>query len=113
MHEMAIAQSVLDIAVGEMERHASTGIRKIKVSVGEFSGVVKDALEFALEVLKTDTPAQNAEIEIETIGMTAECPDCGPAECTVNDLNLLCPHCESAMQISAGRDMRVDYLDLE
>ena len=113
MHEMAVAQSVLDIAVGEMEQHASTGIRKIKISVGEFSGVVKEALEFALDVLKTDTPAQNAEIEIETIGMTAECPACGPAECVVNDLNLLCPLCGSAMRVTAGRYMRVDYLDLE
>lgn len=110
---MAIAQSVLDIAVREMERHASTGIRKIKISVGEFSGVVKDALEFALEALKSETPAQNAEIEIETVGMTAECASCGPVKCGIRDLNLLCQLCGSTMRITAGRDMRVDYLDLD
>ena len=113
MHEMAIAQSDLDIADGEIERHASSGIRKIKISVGEFSGVVKDALELALEVLKYDTPARDAEIEIETVAMATECADCGPAVCAVNDLNLLCPRCGKAMQVTAGRYMRVDYLDLE
>ena len=64
MHEMSIAQSVLDIAVGEMEKNASAGIKKIKISIGEFSGVVKEALEFAFDVLITETPAAKASIVV-------------------------------------------------
>ena len=67
MHEMAIAESVLVIAVGEMQRHSSNGIRGIKLSIGEFSGVVKEALEFAFDVLKPGTPASEANIEIDMI----------------------------------------------
>lgn len=113
MHEMAIAQSVLDIAFGEMEKRAAVSVRKIKLTIGEFSGVVKDALEFAFDVLKSDTPASRAEIEIEVIPLTAECGTCGPVVCRLNDLNLLCPACETIVTISGGREMRVDYLDLD
>ena len=112
MHEMAIAQSVLDIAFGEMEKNASAGIRKIKISIGEFSGVVKDALEFAFDVLKTGTPAAKAEVEIEVLPMSAECSECGRVECRLNDLNLICPTCGRILFITSGRDMKVDYLDL-
>lgn len=113
MHEMAIAQSVLDIAVGEMNRHASRRIKKVKLSVGEFSGVVKDALEFAFEALKADTPASGAAFEIETVPMKIQCPECGPAECSLSDVNLICRRCGSSMQILSGRELKVDYLDLE
>ena len=113
MHEMAIAQSVLDIAFGEMERHASASVKKIKISIGEFSGVVKEALEFAFDVLKRDTPASKAEIDIEVLLMTARCSDCGDVECHINDLNLICPQCGRMLLLTAGREMKVDYLDLE
>lgn len=113
MHEMSIAQSVLDIAFGEMERHASVGVKKIKISIGEFSGVVREALEFAFEVLKRDTPAAAADIDIAVLPMTAECSKCGTVKCRVSDLNLFCPTCERTLVITGGRDMTVDYLDLE
>ena len=111
---MSIAQSVLDIAVGEMEKNASAGIKKIKISIGEFSGVVKEALEFAFDVLVTETPAAaKAAIEIEVVPMTAKCLDCGEFECKISDLNLFCPACGSVAFINNGREMKVDYLDLE
>jgi hydrogenase nickel incorporation protein HypA/HybF len=113
MHEMSIAQSVLDIAFGEMEKHASNGIRKIKISIGEFSGVVKEALEFAFQVLTPDTPAARAEVEIEVLPMAAECSQCGRVQCRIADLKLLCPGCGRPATVTAGREMRVDYLDLE
>lgn len=113
MHEMAIAQSVLDIAIGEMRRHSSAGIQRIKVSIGEFSGVVKEALEFAFDVLQPGSPAAGAMVEIEVVPMKAKCPLCGPVPCRLNDLNLLCPHCGEPLQLTAGRDMKVDYVDLD
>jgi hydrogenase nickel incorporation protein HypA/HybF len=113
MHEMAIAQGVLDIAFGEMEKRAAVSVRKIKLTIGEFSGVVKDALEFAFDVLKPDTPASGAVIEIEVVPMTAECATCGPVDCRLNDLNLLCPECGTVVTINSGREMRVEYLDLD
>lgn len=116
MHEMAIAQSVFDIAFGlarENADRADRKIRKIKLTIGEFSGVVKDALDFAFEVLKKDTPAAEAEIEIEVIKLAAVCDLCGEVECTLSDLKLKCKECGRQLLVTAGREMRVDYIDLD
>lgn len=113
MHEMAIAQSVLEIAFGEMEKRAARRVQKIKITIGEFSGVVKEALEFAFDVLTPDTPANGAEVEIEVVPLCAECEQCGPIECHLTDLNLICPSCGSTLRISGGREMRVEYLDID
>jgi hydrogenase nickel incorporation protein HypA/HybF len=96
-----------------MEKRAASRVQKIKITIGEFSGVVKDALEFAFEVLTPDTPASKAEIEIEIEPLTARCETCGPVECRLHDLNLACPTCDATLTINGGREMRVEYLDLD
>jgi hydrogenase nickel incorporation protein HypA/HybF len=88
-------------------------VQKIKITIGEFSGVVKEALEFAFDVLKSETPASGAEVEIEVVPLRAECTQCGPVKCHLNDLNLICPTCGSTLRISGGREMRVEYLDVD
>src|SRR3954447_14334145 len=103
MHEMAIAESVLNIAFGEMDRRAATRLTKVKLSIGEFSGVVKEALEFAFSALTHDTRAADAEFEIEVVPLKAECSTCGPARCLLYDLDLICPTCGGVMQITGGR----------
>ena len=113
MHELAIAESVLQIAFGEMDRRAATRLNKVKLSIGEFSGVVREALEFAFSALKPDTRAADAEFEIEVIPLTAECSNCGPAKCHLYDLDLICSACGGVLQITGGRDMKVEYLDIE
>jgi hydrogenase nickel incorporation protein HypA/HybF len=113
MHEMAIAQSVFDIAFGEAEKHGPAKIKKIKLSVGEFSGVVREALDFAFEVLKKDTPAADAAIEIEVVKLKAICDECGEIVCKLSDLRSTCSDCGRQLTISAGREMKVDYIDID
>jgi hydrogenase nickel incorporation protein HypA/HybF len=112
MHEMAIVQSVLDVAFREAEKNSSPAVTKIKLQIGELSGVVRDSVEFAFEVLKADTPAKEAELEIETLKLKAECGICGAADCRASDLNLICAGCGGTLHIVSGREMRVEYIDL-
>ena len=113
MHEMAIAQSVFDIAFAEAAGHSGARIRKIKLSIGEFSGVVKESLDFAFEAMKKDTPAAEAEIEIEIVRLTALCEECGPVKCRLNDLKFTCGGCGRQLTITGGKQMKVDYIDLD
>ncbi len=113
MHEMAIAQSVFDIAFGEARKHGVARIRKIKLSIGEFSGAVKDSLDFAFDVLKKNTPAADADIEIEVVKLRAVCDECGEVECRLGDIKFTCRKCGRKLTITAGRDMTVDYIDLD
>jgi len=110
---MAIVQSVLDVAFEEAEKHSSPEVKKIKLRIGEMSGVVRESVEFAFEVLKADTIARDADLEIETIRLTAECGQCGTAVLSVSDISLICRKCGGTLEIVTGREMKVEYIDLE
>lgn len=113
MHEMAIVQSVLDIAFSEAEKHSARKINKIKLRIGELSGVVRDSIEFAFEVLRQGTPAEEALLEIEPVPLKVVCRECGPAETKAGDLTLICGTCGNGLEIVSGREMKVEYIDLE
>jgi hydrogenase nickel incorporation protein HypA/HybF len=113
MHEMSIMESVLRVAENEARKNGSTRINRIKLKLGEFRGVVKEALEFAFEALKSDTLAANAELEVETVRLRVVCAACGEMESSPQDYNFLCPRCGQRLKIIAGREMQIEYLDLE
>jgi hydrogenase nickel incorporation protein HypA/HybF len=113
MHEASIVRSVIDIAENEARKHGGSNIRKIKLKVGEFRGVVKEALEFSFAAFKKDTLAAEAELEVETVRLRVECGACGPVDCPMNDFNLLCPRCRETLTIVEGQEMQVEYIDLE
>lgn len=113
MHEMSIMESVLELAENEARKNGSTRINRIKLNLGEFRGVVKEALEFAFEALKTGTLADNAELEVETIRLRVVCAACGEMGLSPQDYNFFCPRCGQMLKIIAGREMRIEYIDLD
>jgi hydrogenase nickel incorporation protein HypA/HybF len=113
MHEATIAQSVIEIAEGVARQGGSANVRKIKLRVGEFSGVVGEALEFSFQVLKKGTLAENAELEVETVWLRVKCRDCAGIEVAMDDFNLLCPGCGEMLHIMAGREMQVEYVEID
>jgi hydrogenase nickel incorporation protein HypA/HybF len=113
MHEAAIVQSVIEIAETEARRCGASNVSRIKLKIGEFRGVVTEALEFAFAVLRKGTLAAEADLEIETVRLRVECGDCGPVDCSLSDFNLLCPQCGGMLAIIAGREMQVEYIDVD
>lgn len=114
MHELALAENILKISEVEARKHQAASITKIKLRVGEFTGVVREALEFSFQVLKQGTLAENAELEIECIPLETRCPQCGrTATSPLQDVCLICPTCGNAVEILSGRDLQVEYVCLE
>jgi hydrogenase nickel incorporation protein HypA/HybF len=58
MHELSIAQGILDIVREHVPEGQSAGVRTIEVRVGRMSGVVPESLEFCFEALVLDSPFQ-------------------------------------------------------
>ncbi|HWG84499.1 MAG TPA: hydrogenase maturation nickel metallochaperone HypA, partial [Deinococcales bacterium] len=76
MHEVGIAESIVSIAEAHARHAGASRVERIAVRVGALSGVVPDALEFAFTVARQDTLAAGATLEIETVPVSARCPDC-------------------------------------
>ena len=76
MHEVSIMQNVLDIAIAEAQKKGAAKIDSLTLTIGELSGVIPEALEFAFEVLIQGTIAENAQLEINSIPVVCFCSKC-------------------------------------
>ena len=113
MHELSIAMSVVDIAAEYAGKENATVVKEIEIEVGELSGVVLEALEFALESAVQNTLLQDAERKIIVIPGKARCTNCSHVFET-NDLFAVCPKCRTcAPDIVEGKELRIKSMIVE
>lgn len=113
MHEMAIAEGILDIAQQTAIANNAKIVRRITMQIGEMAGVEIEALRFAFSSLVIGTIAEGAEIEVEWVPLIGKCLDCS-YEFPVEDYRFVCPCCESTLvQTKSGRELKVASIDIE
>lgn len=111
MHEMSIAQSVLNIVLEEARRHGAEQVTSVRLRVGRMTGVVPDSLSFCWGLLTEDTPAAGSVLNIEEVELRAACRDCG-ADFGVDGAVFKCPDCGSAqIEITQGRQMTLQSIE--
>ena len=112
MHELAIAQGVLEIVQQYVpEEHAGL-IRLVRIRVGRLSGVVPESLEFSFEAVVAGTPWRAAKLEIERIAAVSQCNGC-TASFEIGDLAFFCPTCGSTdIRLVSGRDLQVVEIEV-
>ena len=112
MHEMAIAEGILDIALDCAQKNGAARIERIGLLLGELSGVETDALSLCFSSLVQGTPAEHAVLTWERVPLTGRCHDCG-REMHIRPQDLFCPDCGGGIEFIHGREMRVDYIEME
>lgn len=76
MHEMAIAQSLLEIAEEEARKNHCNKITMITVDYGTLAGIMPEALSLAVEALVKDTIHENLVLNLKKIPAKLRCPFC-------------------------------------
>ena len=110
MHELAIAQSMFEIA----RRHAG-GLRvtEVEVRVGRLRQVVPASLEFAFEVISQGTELEGAELVIEQVPAAGTCRECG-TDVELPDFPLIGSACGGLdVDVTAGEELEVESLEVE
>lgn len=112
MHETGIADEILRRAAAVASEHPGTRIEAVHVRVGDLSGVVCEALEFAFDCLKESSGAGSCRLVVERIPVTARCPACGTESQPGVDLVLWCESCDSPLDIVSGEELDLVAVDL-
>jgi hydrogenase nickel incorporation protein HypA/HybF len=113
MHELAITESILRIAVDEANKHGASKVLSIKIKVGEFSGVVPQLIQEYYNIVSRDTEAEGAELVIDRVPVTIRCLDCGKAF-AIDRAKIKCPECGSInIKMVTGREFYVDSMEVE
>ncbi len=107
MHELSIAQSIVELAEEVAVNEKVDSIQSIDIEIGTLSGVVIDALEFAMEVTVKNTKLESAKINYYKKVGKADCSNCN-FQFETNDLLALCPKCNQGnFKIVDGKQLRI------
>jgi len=113
MHEMGIANSILEGVAAELRRRPGSRAKKVGVRIGKLAGVDPDALSFAFEALTIDTALTGLKLDVEYLAPRGRCRDC-EREFEVCNYELLCPGCGSlATECISGEELEFTYLEIE
>lgn len=113
MHEMGIANSILDGVAAEVRRRPGVRPVRVGVRVGELAGLDPGALRFAFDALTIETLFSGLQLDIEYRASHSRCRDCSH-EFEVKNYELLCPLCGSLSTDRIGGDeLEFSYLEIE
>ncbi|MGA7792066.1 MAG: hydrogenase maturation nickel metallochaperone HypA [Candidatus Acidiferrales bacterium] len=114
MHEISVAMSIIEIAEKESERRGGLQISAVYLRLGLLSGVVKDALLFAYEIARHDTPLAASQLVVEEVPGVIYCSTCD-AQRPVDSLEwFCCSECGSlASELVQGKEVEVVSLEVE
>jgi hydrogenase nickel incorporation protein HypA/HybF len=111
LHELGIAQSILNVVERVAKQNNVKKIVGIRIEAGEFRAVVKEQLEICFKFAAKGTIAEDARLEIDLLPIFAFCESC-KKEFQVKNLDLRCITCkEFSVKVLRGQELRV--LDLE
>ena len=111
MHELSLAQSIIDLVEEQRAGERFARVRTIRVSIGQLSNVDPRALEFGFEVVARGTVAEGASLAIDRPPGRAYCTDCS-ATVEIATRTDACPTCAGHRWVAVGgEELRV--IDLE
>jgi hydrogenase nickel incorporation protein HypA/HybF len=112
MHELAIAQNIVDIIKRNVSENELSNVDSIKLKIGEMAGVVTDSLEFGFQAITSGTELELAKLTIEKIPFVFKCNACGKE--STNEYGItVCPECNGTdTNIISGLEMQIVEVEL-
>ena len=113
MHEMALAEGILQIVEDAATRNGFTRVTEVRLEIGALSGVEVEALAFCLDMVLKGSVAEGARVVMEKLPGQGYCLNCG-RNVPIQALYDACPECGSyQVQATGGTEMRVKDLLVE
>lgn len=113
MHELSIAQSLVELVSDHAAREGAGRVRTIHVRLGELSGF-RRALYFCFDRVAKGTICEHARLAIEDVPLTVRCDHCDDVKRPGARYNFRCPTCgRPTPKVVTGREMQVTAIELE
>jgi len=113
MHEMSLAESVLQIIEESACTQNFQRVHTVVLEIGVLAAVEPDAMRFCFDAVTRGSIAEGARLEILNKPGEGWCADCGKTVPLCEQFGL-CPECGGAhIEITGGNEMRVKDLEVE
>ena len=112
MHELSIAQSLVEVALDNLPPDAGK-VEAVHLQLGQLAGVDQAALQFGYEVVTAGTPLEGSRLVIHDVPVRVYCHECQAEGEVANPARLRCPTCdELCLDIRSGKELYLSALDL-
>lgn len=111
MHEYSIVQALMERVQREVDAHGASAVRRLRVRIGELSGVEAELLAAAYQVFRQHSVCAGAELDIVPVSARWVCPSC---DRTIRRGEILrCPECARPARLAAGDEIVLERVELE
>ena len=113
MHELAVTESILNIA----EKHAlganAARVTDIHIVIGQLASIVDDSVQFYWDIISEGTICKGSVLHFERVPAIIQCQDC-LTEYTIENGLKACPECQSArIKAIKGEEFWLDSIEIE
>jgi hydrogenase nickel incorporation protein HypA/HybF len=113
MHEMSLAESVLQLIEDAARTQKFRRVRTVVLEIGALAAVEPDAMHFCFDAVTRGSIAEGARLEILDKPGEGWCNECGKMV-LLRERFGLCPECGGTrVKITGGNEMRVQELEVE
>lgn len=113
MHEMSLAQEVLDIIEDAAHKQHFQRVRRVVLEIGKLASVEPCAMRFCFDAVVNKSVAQGARLEIIETEGRGRCDAC-QSEIPLASRYEPCPNCGGyRISVTGGDAMRVIELEVE
>ena len=114
MHELSIAQSLIEQANACAAEQGASCVLALNLRIGRLSGVSKQALLFSFELAAEDTLCAGAELTIEEIPIRAMCPQCKESKELSDSYCFICPDCQNpTAELLTGQELELVSIEID
>ena len=112
MHELAVTESILDIAQKHAIQAQAARVTDIYIVMGKLSSIVDDSIQFYWDMISLDTLCVGAKLHFNRIPAKLVCLSCGN-NYTLDDGLTPCPQCSSTqVKVISGEEFWVDSIEI-
>jgi hydrogenase nickel incorporation protein HypA/HybF len=113
MHEMSLAEGVLQLVEDTARREKARRVRLVVLEIGQLSAVEPAALKFCFDAVTEGSIAQGAALEIVVVPGAGWCMACAETV-PMQERYGVCPRCGSPqLEATGGMEMRVKEIEIE
>ncbi|MEO8111569.1 MAG: hydrogenase maturation nickel metallochaperone HypA [Ginsengibacter sp.] len=113
MHEVSIAQSIIDTMEAELAEDEYKFVREVHVKIGVLSSVEHKLLEHVFQFVIEGSPFSNCNLHTELVEVLVECEQCNK-NFNVENYLFVCPDCNKpSSKIIEGNELTIYKIIME
>ena len=112
MHELAITENILNIAVRHANQNEATRVTDIHLVIGRLASIVDDSVQFYWDMISADTLCAGSKLHFKKIPAKMLCLDCANTFELDGELTP-CPICGSfSLKITSGEEFFLESIEI-